>query len=233
VGRSRPAIRRSERVTATARKIAHLIQLDNEVIDDSSPAVMPVLTQHLLTLVALKLDQQLLVGSGTPPDIKGLANVTNIQTFPAAAAGQAPTLDNFADAFALLEALGIPTSDIAVVMHPRNVATLRKLKASTAGTYLWGEPQESATDRPMFGVPWLATSQLPTNEVVGASGAVCNSAFVFAKSHVIFARRSSPEIILDRSRLFNSDQSELRVTMRGDLIVPNPTAVVRITGFTA
>jgi hypothetical protein len=37
--------------------------------------------------------------------------------------------------------------------------------------------------------------------------------------------------VLDRSRLFNNDQSELRETMRGDLIVPNPTSVVRLTGL--
>lgn len=41
-----------------------------------------------------------------------------------------------------------------------------------------------------------------------------------------------PELELDRSRLFNSDQSELRAKLRGDLIVPNPSAVVRIAGVT-
>jgi len=38
---------------------------------------------------------------------------------------------------------------------------------------------------------------------------------------------------LDRSRLFNSDQSELRGIQRCDLIVPQPSAVVHVTGFTS
>jgi hypothetical protein len=38
---------------------------------------------------------------------------------------------------------------------------------------------------------------------------------------------------LDRSRLFNTDQSELRGKLRADLIVPNPDAVYTITGITA
>jgi hypothetical protein len=38
---------------------------------------------------------------------------------------------------------------------------------------------------------------------------------------------------LDSSRLFNSDQSELRCTMRADVVVPNPEAAVRILGILA
>ena len=77
----------------------------------------------------------------------------------------------------------------------------------------------------------FTTSQLSTNEVQGSSGSVCNSAYLFDATQVIWVRRQDPQIVLDRSRLFNSDQSELRATMRGDLIVPNPTSVVRLTGL--
>jgi hypothetical protein len=63
------------------------------------------------------------------------------------------------------------------------------------------------------------------------SSSVTNSAYLFDKTQVIWVRRQDPQVVLDRSRLFNSDQSELRATLRGDLIVPNPTAIVRITGL--
>jgi hypothetical protein len=45
--------------------------------------------------------------------------------------------------------------------------------------------------------------------------------------------RQDVRVELDRSRLFNSDQSELRAIMRADLVVPNPKAVVRIRGILA
>lgn len=35
----------------------------------------------------------------------------------------------------------------------------------------------------------------------------------------------------DSSRLFNSDESEVRAIMRADFVVANPSAVVRITGL--
>ena len=50
-------------------------------------------------------------------------------------------------------------------------------------------------------------------------------------SRVVAVFRQDTRIELDRSRLFNTDQSELRAIMRADLIVPTPLAVVRISKF--
>jgi HK97 family phage major capsid protein len=219
-------------VTATPRKLAHLVQMSNEVLDDSTPPLEGVLRDHLLRTLALKLDQQLLEGTGSAPEIRGLKNVASIQTLAAATNGAQPTFDNFADALALLEAVNVPLDRVAIVMHPRNVATLRKLKASTAGTDLWSSAEPAGpSPRAVFGVPVYTTPQLSTNEVQGTSGTVANSAYLFDTANVIYVRRQDPTVVLDRSRLFNSDQSELRATMRGDLLVPNPTGVVRLTGL--
>ena len=219
-------------ITATARKIAGYTQIDNEVLEDSSPPVQSVLTNHFLKLFGIFTDKQLLTGNGTPPNITGLANLTGRQPLVAATNGQAITFDNIADAIALLEGLGIDTSEMAMVAHPRNKATLRKMKASTAGTYLWGDPKTNTPDT-VFGVPLRYTTQLPTNEVAGSSGTVCNSLYLFAKTQVYYVRRQALQLQLDRSVLFANDQSALRGTQRGDLIVPNPTAVVQLSGLTS
>jgi len=85
----------------------------------------------------------------------------------------------------------------------------------------------------IFGVPVVTSPQLATNEVQGTSGAVTNSAYLIDIDSVVYVQRSPIEIEMDRSRLFNSDQSEMRAKLRGDLISPTPTGIVRITGFTA
>ena len=36
---------------------------------------------------------------------------------------------------------------------------------------------------------------------------------------------------VDRSRLFNSDHSEIRAKLRGDLIAAIPNGIVRVTGL--
>lgn len=42
--------------------------------------------------------------------------------------------------------------------------------------------------------------------------------------------RSDVRVEKDSSRLFNSDQSEIRAITRVDLVVPNPKSVVRVVG---
>ncbi|MGI8462179.1 MAG: phage major capsid protein, partial [Solirubrobacterales bacterium] len=213
---------------------AALTQVSNEVLDDSDPSLAGVLNDHLMKVLALKLDQQLLEGSGTPPQIVGLKNVSGIQTVAAATNGQQPTFDNVSDAIALLEGVNVPLERMRLIVHPRNLSTLRKAKASTAGTYLWSSTEPAqASPNTVFGVPVVATPQLGTAETQGTSGAVANSAYLIDTQSVVYVQRSPIEIELDRSRLFNSDQSEFRAKSRGDLIAPTPTGIVKITGLLA
>jgi len=219
-------------LTATPRKLAHIVQFSNEVLDDSDPSIASVLNDHLLRVLALKLDAGLLEGSGTPPEITGLKNIAGKQTLAVATNGATPTLDTIADAIALLEAVNVPLDRMRVVMHPRNLAAMRKSKASTGGDYLWGNPAGAGPSN-IFGVPVVTTPQLATNEAQGTSGTVTNSIYVFDTDSVVYVQRSPIEIEMDRSRLFNSDQSEMRAKLRGDLISPTPTGIVRVTGALA
>jgi len=216
-------------ITATPKKIASLSQLSNEVIDDSSPAVVGVLNDHLIKVFALKVDQQLLEGSGVGTDVKGLKNVTGTQPFVAATNGTAVTFDILMNAVALLDGLSIPRERLAVVGHVRNRATLTQLRSVANGEYLMSSALAAMG---MSASQFFWTSQLSTNETTGTSNAT-NSIYIFDTSQVVFVPRTSLQVVLDRSRLFNSDQSELRGIQRCDLIVPQPSAVVHVTGFTS
>jgi len=220
-------------LTATPRKLAHLVQFSNEVLDDSDPSIASVLNDHLMKVLALKLDAGLLEGTGTAPEIRGLKNVVGIQTVSAGTNGASPTLDVFADAIAALEAVNVPRERIRIVAAPRNVGALRKLKASTGGTYPWSSDPSATSPASVFGVPVSTSAQLSTTETQGTSGAVANSAYVYDVESLVYVQRSPIEIELDRSRLFNSDQSEMRGKLRGDLISPTPTGIVRIAGLLA
>jgi HK97 family phage major capsid protein len=83
-----------------------------------------------------------------------------------------------------------------------------------------GVGEEAA--RRVYGVPVFITSQLTAGD-----------AYVYDGSQVVLVVRQDTTIAVDSSRLFNSDQSEVRAIMRADLAVPNPLAVVHITGLVA
>ena len=217
-------------VTATPRKLAHLVQMSNEVIDDSDPSIVDVLNNHLLRVLALKLDVGLFEGSGAAPEVRGLKNVAGIQTVTNVGANGGPlaNLDAIADAIGLLETVN--TTATAIVMPPRTYNVVRKLKTTT-NEYLVADSPTVGTPRTLFGVPIYVSGQLSTAETQGTA-TNSSSVYVYNASEVVYVRRSEVELELDRSRLFNSDQSELRAKLRGDLIVPNPTAVVRVVGVT-
>jgi HK97 family phage major capsid protein len=212
-------------VVATPKKIAHLIQMSNEVIDDSDPSIIAVLTDHLLKNLALKLDQQLLEGSGAGGQFTGLHLMAGVQTMASAAI--MANFDWASDALALLEAVG--GKPAAWFMASRTRAQIRKLHETGTSVKPVMDPQGPAGTSPttLFGVPIFHSPQVSVTDAPGTATAV----HLVAEGAVIYVNRTSPVIEVDRSRLFNSDQSEMRAKLRGDLIAAIPNGVVRITGM--
>jgi HK97 family phage major capsid protein len=226
----------SEQITATPRKLAALTQMSNEVIADSNPSVLDWVARGLLRSLALKFDLGALEGSGTPPEIRGLKNVSGISTVSMGTNGAIPTsLDHIADAIGALEAENATAS--AIVMHPRSWKTLTKIKETSGSVKALLQDEQggapNAPSRSLYGVPVFLSSQVSVTETQGSSGAVASSAYVYDASQVVAVMRQDARTELDSSRLFNSDQSELRCTMRADVVVPNPEGVVRILGILA
>jgi HK97 family phage major capsid protein len=62
--------------TLTARKATLFTKVNNEALDDSQPALQEVLSTVLTRDMATLIDKQLLTGSGTAPNVRGLLNVT-------------------------------------------------------------------------------------------------------------------------------------------------------------
>jgi HK97 family phage major capsid protein len=212
-------------IIATPRKLATIVVMSNELIADSNPDVTSLLEMQVARALALKFDLGVFEGSGTPPEIRGLKNVAGI-VLDASLTGAPANLDVFANAIATLESNNATAS--AIVMHPRTWGTLSKLKQGTANNNmpLLLESPGSPVTRSIYGVPVYLSSQLSVIE-----GTAESSAYVFDASQVVAVFRQDTRIELDRSRLFNTDQSELRAIMRADVVVPNPLAVVRISKF--
>ena len=211
---------------ANPKKLAHRVSpISNEVIDDSEPSAVDVLNQHLTTMLALKLDASIFEGNqGANPDsIKGLKYVTGIQTISMGTNGGALTsYDAIIRAVGLLRAANVPGPYVAVT-HPTVLTGLELLKTATGSNEQLARPE---------GLPSIfTTSQLSTTETQGTA-TNASSIYVYAPSQIVLVRRQDATVELDRSRLFDIDASEIRGKLRADLIVPNPQAVVRISGVT-
>src|SRR5262252_2917937 len=105
-----------EDIVATPRKLATLTAISNELIADSNPDVVSLLSMQVARSLALKYDLGFFEGSGTAPEIRGLKNVVGI-TLDATLAAAPTNLDVFATAITTL--LTYNAKPTAIMMHPR------------------------------------------------------------------------------------------------------------------
>lgn len=228
-----PSDPNADTVTAIPRALKALVYASNELIADSNPDAQDVLAENLARAVALKLDLGMLEGTGTAPEIRGLKNQSGIQTVSMGTNGAALTnLDPFADALGLLAEANADGK--AIVMHPRNWRAITKIKEATgsnkpvivAGD---GTPTDGVR-RSIYGIPVFLTSQLSVTETQGTASNA-NSAYVYDTMQVVAVMRSDTTVEADRSAAFSSDRTAVRVVLRADLVLPNASAVARITGI--
>jgi HK97 family phage major capsid protein len=204
---------------ATPRKLAHRVIFSNEVADDSEPAIIDVLNQHLATMLGLKLDLAIYEGNAAN-GIRGLKFTPGIQTISMGTNGGALTsYAPFIRAVGRLRSANVP-GPYAVATHPDVLTELELLE----------DADGNQKARPATLPPIYTSSLLSTTETAGTASTT-RSAYVYSPSQLALVRRADATIEVDRSRLFDSDQSEMRGKLRADLLVPNPVGVVRITGI--
>lgn len=223
-----------DQITATPRKLAGLSYLSNELVDDSVPEILNMVGDSMARSLASKLDLGFLSGSGTAPEIRGLRNQSGISTVSMGDNGAAlADLDPIADALGQLDGANAGEQR-AIVMHPRNWTALSKIKETTGSTKPVLVADTNPTGgmrRSIYGVPVWVTSQLAVNETQGTASNA-NSIYVYDAAQVVAVIRNDISIETDTSVKFSSDQTAVRGIIRADLVLPNPSAVVRIVGVT-
>lgn len=222
----------ADSITATVRKLAALQAVSNEAISDSNPSLLDAVSAGLVRSVGLTFDLGFFEGSGVAPQIRGLKNVVGITLDSTLGAdGSVPAnLDTIAGAIGTL--LSANAGDPVVVMHPRTWGTLLKVKEAAGSTKHLLSDATAAAPRQILGRPVYLTSQISITETKGAN-ADCSSIYVFDPASVVAVIREDVRVEIDRSRLFNTDQSELRAIMRADVVAAHAAGIVRIQGVRA
>lgn len=113
----------------TAYKVAQATGITSELLTDSTPDVRQAVSDALIRSTAAAVDDLFLAGTGTNQPI-GITKIAGVVSTPLSAA---ITLDNVADEMAAIEAQGGTVTSI--LADPGTYNVIRKLKASTAGTY--------------------------------------------------------------------------------------------------
>ena len=200
--------------TSTVRKIAVGVPTTDEQLADE-PMVSGYLADRLEFMLRQRLDSQLLVGNGSAPNLRGVLNVSGIQT---TAKGSDPTFDAAYTALNLVQSTGRAEPSI-FIFHPNDWAAIRTTRTSD-GLYILGNPSESGTPR-LWGLP-----------VVTSTACTENTGICMDTSFSILAEREGINIatgFVDDD--FSKGRVHVRGTLRAAFAVTRPAAVCSITGI--
>jgi HK97 family phage major capsid protein len=194
--------------TITAYKLAAIIYLTDELIDDSAFSLTQVLVRRFAQKIAEKEDQAIFQGTGVGQPT-GLMVAATIPTI--ACSGN---LD-FDDIIDLEYALPIKFRPNArFFIHPTNVRELRKIK-DTTGRYIWQDPIAPGQPATIHGYPVVENYWMSEDDILFGDVKECY--------WLGDRQRMTVKITNDTETTFTQDKTAIRVVERigGTVVFPN------------
>lgn len=167
-----------EQYDVPVRTVAHWIKMSNQLLADA-PATAAYIEVRLRDGLDQRIDNQLVNGNGTSPNLSGFTDSGNFTAYTAT------TDDNLIDAINRIKwtmwAAG-NAPDTAYV-NPADWGALERLREGTnSGTYLYGTPGTSANANP-FGLTIVPTPYLAAGKVIVAR--LSDSALLYQRSSAV------------------------------------------------
>lgn len=213
-------------VTEALAKLAGVTKVSDEMTEDAD-FMVSIIRSQLLQRLALVEEDQLLNGSGTAPNLRGLLNRSGIQTYATAATSTAKkTLDGIFHAINLVQTNSFIPAD-GIVMNPTDYENVR-LGVDGQSQYYGGGPFTGAYGNDGFSLqPGLWTLPTVVTPAIAAGtvlvGAFNMGAQLFRKGGVRLESTNSNEDD------FKKNLVAMRVEERVALAVYYPTAFCKVT----
>jgi HK97 family phage major capsid protein len=218
-----------DRVTLTTRTMVRLIKLSLELFEDADPSSSDVIARSFAGQVANELDRAALVGSGTPPEPRGILNQSGVTLLAhgtnGSVIGSPPAAGTMGWEF-LVDGIGAVRNanfePNAQILAPRTTQSLAKLRDTTN--------QYIAPPSYLEGIPRLTTKQVPINITVGSS---TDTSYVFTGdwSNCLIGIRTDFRLVPLRERfLADNLQVGFLAYLRADVQLAQPAAFAVDTG---
>jgi HK97 family phage major capsid protein len=198
------------------REISTFVPITRRALEDNS-GLQSYIEGRLGHMIDLRRSGQLMAGNGTTPNLRGVLNVSGIQT---QAKGSDPTPDAVYKAMVLGRTTGDaePTAAVFHAQDWQNVKLLRTID----GLYIWGNPSDASPDR-IWGLDVRVSNSITQHTaVVGA----------FRPYAQLFMREGATiEISTEHSTFFTERKAAILIYERLAVAWYRPSAFVTVTGL--
>lgn len=198
------------------RTIAHWMPAHRSALADV-PQLKSIITDELMYGLALEEDYQLLLGDGTGENLKGLMNVTGIQSITQG------TGDNKADVIrrAMTKSALAQYPATGIVMHPEDWEDIELTKAAGDGQYLVAQNVVVGATSRLWRVPVVETPVIEAGTFL--TGAFGQAAKIYDRE------KANLRIAEQHEDFFIRNAVVLLVEERLGLVVPRPESLVKGT----
>jgi HK97 family phage major capsid protein len=203
--------------TMPVSTVAHWIKITRQLAMDNA-ALAAYINRRMIYGVNLRVENQLLVGNGTAPNLRGLLNAGNFTAtgYTAASLTAAGLLNNRFDL------IGAVMGDTALADYPADTVILNtsdwwrmRLAKDTQGRYLLGEPGSGMLPQ-LFGANVVASNAMPIGQVW--VGNIAQAATLWVRQGVVVEMSDSDE------NNFQLNLITIRAERRLALTVERPAA---------
>lgn len=199
------------------RKLAHWIPVTRETLMDI-PLMQGYIEGRLRFGLEREIEDQIINGDGTAPNISGILDRTGIQTTAAAAATD--VLDALLTGITLIRVNAFSEPD-GIIMHPNDYAAMAMLRTAD-GLYILGNPQADPNIR-AWGLPIRITTAATENTaIVGAFG---------TQAQILFREDITITASSEHSTYFIENKVAILAETRLLLQVFRPAAFATVTGI--
>lgn len=217
-----------ELATSPVQTIAHWIPVTNAMLADA-PQIRGIVDNRLIYGLNQELEDQVLSGDGTSPNLSGILDQTGLQTLGLSAGstygGQANVVDAAYAAMVQIQVTGLATPD-AFVFNPIDWAAVRLMRESAVtgnvnpGAYLYGPPSV-AGPMTLWGRPVVESLGMTQNTLL------CGA---FQIGCMLFDREQAGIRVGTIDDQFVRNMQTILAELRAAFVVFRDTAFARVTG---
>jgi HK97 family phage major capsid protein len=216
-----------ELATSPVQTIAHWIPVTNQMLADA-PQVRGIIDNRLMYGLNQELEDQILSGNGTPPNLGGIL-ASGLSTVGLSAGstygGQATAVDAAFAAMLIVQVTGLARPN-GVVLNPLDWAAIRLARESAVtgnvnpGGYLYGPPSV-AGPQTLWGRPVVLSLGMTENTILVGD---------FQLGCMMFDREQGAIRVGTIDDQFVRNMQTILAEMRAAFVVFRPTAFARVTG---
>lgn len=208
-------------VTLTPKTLSVICTASRELVEDSLNLDRALL-MSISAAFAQEIDRVALLGTGTAPQPKGLANISGIGSYSMGTNGAALTsYDPIVNALAVLR--GANAQDpTALIINPRTDLEINLLKD--------GQGRPLTRPKAIENLPFLVTSKLPINETQGSANTACH-AFMGNFEELVIGVRAELRIEFLRELYAGNLQYGFLCYARLDVAVKHAASFCNIVGI--